>query len=71
MAIGRATLHLSRRRTNWEAHQDYVLKTPGYETASKLFFDGLRAFQKSLSKEEYARCYADCSIMILNYSRMK
>ncbi|MBL0342937.1 MAG: hypothetical protein IPP71_19920 [Bacteroidetes bacterium] len=62
----------NRALLNWEAHQNYVLSYPGgYETASKLFFDRLTALKGILSKEEYARCYADCSILLLNFSRMK
>jgi len=61
----------NRALLNWTAHHDYVLKTAGYENASTLVMDRMNALGKVLSKEDYARLYADCSILLVNFSRMK
>ncbi len=61
----------NRGLMNWTAHYDYVLKTAGYDNAAVLVFDRMNALTKSLPKEQLARLYADCSILILNYSRMR
>jgi hypothetical protein len=61
----------NRGLLNWDAHRDYVLKSVGYDVAGKLIFERLNSLQGTLGKEEFARCYADCSILILNFSRMK
>jgi hypothetical protein len=61
----------NRALMNWSAHYDYVLKTAGYDNAAVLVFDRMNVLTKSLPKEQLARLYADCSILILNYSRMR
>jgi carbon monoxide dehydrogenase subunit G len=61
----------NRGLLNWDAHRDYVLKSAGYDMAAKLIAERLNRLKEKLSKEEFARCYADCSILILNFSRMR
>ncbi len=56
---------------NWDAHQNHVLKSSGYDDAHKLIFDRLTDLGKSMSKDNYARLNVDCSVLLVNYLRMK
>ena len=54
----------------WQAHADHVLKGPGLTTAPKFVPDRLRTLSGKVSKEVYARIYADVSIFVANYARI-
>jgi hypothetical protein len=56
---------------NWDAHYNYVMNTGGYDTANKLIGDRLATLSHAISPDDYARLYADCSVLIVNYSRMR
>lgn len=60
----------NRALLNWNAHNDYVVKSPGYDAAAQLISDRMNSLLAGLAPEEFARLYADCSILLINFSRM-
>ena len=54
---------------DWSAHQGYVLNGPGVATASGLVAARLATLKGCLTTDEFARLYADLSLLIGAYGR--
>lgn len=56
--------------SRWQPHYDYVASGPGMVTANRFVSERLGVLGQKLSRDGYARLYADTSIILANYARM-
>jgi len=60
-----------RGTRDWSAHYSYVVEGQGYGTADRLVGDRFNTLSQKLSKSQYAHLYADTSVLMANFARMR